>query len=62
MHWRQGEHPIRDTSVRWRIHTDWWTENEIWRDYWEVTTETGLLCVLFHDLLRGTWHLERIYE
>ena len=60
--WEQTEYRIRDMSARWRIHTGWWAGEEVWRDYWQVATDTGLLCVLFHDLLRGTWHLERIYE
>jgi hypothetical protein len=35
---------------------------EVWRDYWEVTTESGYLCVLYCDLLHDTWYLERVYE
>ena len=62
LRWRQDEYRIHDVSARWRIHTGWWTGEEVWRDYWQITTNTGLLCVLFHDLLRQTWHLERIYE
>jgi hypothetical protein len=34
----------------------------VWRDYWEATTDTGLLCVLYHDLRGDAWYLERIYE
>ena len=60
--WGRRSHRIRDASSHWRIHTDWWSEEEVWRDYWEVTTDTTLLCVLYRDLLKGEWHLERIYE
>jgi len=35
---------------------------EIWRDYWKVVTDTGLLCVLYQDLTQGHWYLERIYQ
>jgi hypothetical protein len=44
------------------VHTLWWTEDEVYRDYWEVTTDSGLLCVLYRDLFSDAWHLERIYE
>ena len=60
--WGSGLHHIQDISSHWRIHTGWWSEEEVWRDYWEVTTDTNLLCVLYHDLLKGAWYLERIYE
>jgi len=60
--WNRRRHRVQHVSARWRIHTSWWTGAEVWRDYWEVTTDTGLLCVLFRDLLSGTWFLERVYE
>ena len=60
--WGRRTHQIHDASSHWRIHTDWWSEEEVWRDYWEVTTDTTLLCALYHDLLKGEWYLERIYE
>lgn len=60
--WNRRRHRVLDVSARWRIHTLWWTDAEVWRDYWEVTTDTGLLCMLFHDLRSGAWALERILE
>jgi hypothetical protein len=60
--WGLDEHLIRDLSVHWRVHSQWWTGQPVWRDYWEVTTASGLLCVLYRDLLDGGWYLERIYE
>ena len=62
LRWGWGSHKVEAVSSHWRIHTAWWSEEEIWRDYWEVTTDTNLLCVVYHDLLQGAWHLERIYE
>ena len=44
-----------------RVHTTW-CENEVWRNYWEPTTHTGLLCVVSHDLLTDKSYLERVYD
>jgi hypothetical protein len=60
--WNRRCHAIQGVSARWRIHALWWTDGEVWRDYWEVTTDTGLLCVLFHDGRSEAWFLERVYE
>jgi len=59
---RMTEHVVTHVSVRWRVHTAWWTEHEIWRDYWEVVTSTRLLVVIYEDRIRGGWWLERVYE
>jgi len=61
-YWQWRWHQVDDVLYHWRVHTGWWTDGEIWRDYWEVITETGLLCVLYQDMVERTWYLERIYE
>jgi len=60
--WNHRDHRVERASAHWRVHTLWWTPSGVWRDYWQVTTDTGLLCVLYHDLLGDAWYLERIYE
>lgn len=68
-HWQNRPHRIRQISDHWRVHTSWWPEGppytdigtEVWRDYWEVATDTGLLCVIYQDLRQGSWFLERVY-
>jgi hypothetical protein len=60
--WEARSHHVQETSAHWRVHTSWWTDNELWRDYWEVATDSGLLCILYQDLLAGDWYLERIYQ
>ncbi len=59
--WDQHPHAVARVSRHWRVHLDWWTDKELWRDYWEVATDTGLLCVLYCDLLTEEWFLERVY-
>ena len=46
---------------RWRVDDDWWHE-PLARSYFKVVTRDGLLCTVFLDELRGTWHLERIFD
>jgi hypothetical protein len=60
--WRRQVQLVQVVSRRWRVHTAWWTEQELWRDYWEVATDSGLLCSIYQDLLAQTWWLERVYE
>lgn len=61
LYWMRRYHQVERISRHWRVHLDWWTPSELWRDYWEVATDTGLLCVLYHDLVENGWALERIY-
>jgi hypothetical protein len=59
--WEQHPHAVTQVSRHWRVHLDWWTPAELWRDYWELATDGGLLCVLYCDLLTEEWYLERVY-
>ena len=67
--WEGASHRIRQVCNRWRIHTNWWGHahwwepgEAIWREYLKVTTDTGLLCLLYRDLLKGGWFLARVYD
>ena len=60
--WQSREHAVVRISRHWRVHLDWWTLDELWRDYWELATDSGLLCILYHDLLSDAWYLERVYD
>lgn len=46
---------------RWRVDDGWWRE-PVARTYFKVVTRSGLLCTLFWDEIRGTWHLERLFD
>ena len=46
---------------RWRVDDDWW-RTPLARSYFKLVTRDGLLCTVYLDELRGTWHLERIYD
>jgi hypothetical protein len=61
--WQGVSHRVGEVGIRWRVHTRWWEPDKaIWREYVKVTTDTGLLCALYRDLLKGGWFLARVYD
>ena len=61
--WQGALHSVQETCNRWRIHTRWWEPGQaVWREYVKVTTDTGLLCLLYRDLPAGGWFLARVYD
>jgi hypothetical protein len=61
--WKGASHRISEICNCWRVHTRWWEPDEaIWREYIKVTTDRGLLCLLYRDLLKGGWFLARVYD
>jgi len=61
--WQGEPHRILDVCNRWRIHTRWWEPNQaLWREYLKVVTDTGLLCIIYQDLVSGGWFLARLYD
>ena len=46
---------------RWRVDGEWW-RGRIWRDYFRLTTATGLRVVIYHDLLTDEWCLQRLLD
>ncbi|MCB0209356.1 MAG: hypothetical protein KDJ52_08505 [Anaerolineae bacterium] len=48
-------------AKRWRVDQDWW-RGRIWREYFKLTTKTGLLVIIYRDLLTGEWFLQRLYD
>jgi hypothetical protein len=59
--WQGRVHRIQHIARRWRVDLEWW-RLRIWRDYFRVTTDTGLLVVLYHDLQTGAWYVQRLYD
>ncbi len=43
----------------WLVEDRWWTERPLRRRYWEVVTACGRNLVVFRDLVRGRWYLQR---
>jgi hypothetical protein len=59
--WKGTTHQVIFVAQRWRLDVEWW-RIRLWRDYYKLTTDTGLLVVIYQNLLTDTWYLERIYD
>jgi hypothetical protein len=61
--WAGASHRILEVCNRWQVHTRWWEPGQsLWREYWKVTTHTGLLCLLYRERGSGGWFLARLYD
>ena len=52
---------MQTIAKRWRVDVDWWRVR-VWREYFKLATGTGLLVVIYRDLLSGGWYLQRLYD
>jgi hypothetical protein len=59
--WRATRHPVDQITNRWRVNTEWW-KVQIVREYFQVTTQTGLWVVLFRDCVADEWFMQRLYD
>ena len=46
-------------ALSWLVEDGWWTARPLRRRYWEVVTVEGRDLVVFHDLVRGGWFVQR---
>ena len=56
-----GRRETVEVCNRWRVDDGWWRE-PVARACYKVVTRSGLLCTIFLDEIRGTWHLERLFD
>lgn len=59
--WQGQVHQVQGVARRWRVDQGWWRWR-IWREYFKLITQTGLLVIIYRDLLSGTWYLQRLYD
>ena len=59
--WGERIHNVQWVALHWRIDVEWW-EQRIWRHYYKLVTDTGLLVVVFYDLLTEAWYLQQLYD
>jgi hypothetical protein len=59
--WEGHKHAVVEIIDRWRVDEGWW-HRRIWREYFQLTTRTGLLVLMYHDLRAAEWRLQRLYD
>lgn len=59
--WQGQNHQVVEITRAWRVDIDWW-RGRVWRAYFKLSTDTGLLVVIYRDLLSGAWYLQRLYD
>jgi hypothetical protein len=59
--WHKRQHPVRHIANAWYVDDRWWADH-IQRDYYKLLTTTGLLVVVYHDLIGASWYLQRLYD
>jgi hypothetical protein len=61
--WQERLHQVARVEQCWQVDTDWWTPaGRASRAYFALTTQTGLLCVVYHDRLAAAWCLSCAYD
>lgn len=58
--WQGHSHPVQEVTKCWRVDEEWWQER-IWREYFKLYTTTGLLVIIYQDLINKQWFLLRRY-
>jgi hypothetical protein len=59
--WQGRQHQVLEITKRWRVDVDWW-RGRVWRSYFKCRTNTGLLVILYQDLVNQGWYLQRLYD
>ena len=59
--WQGQTHAVTHITQVWRVDIDWWRER-IWRAFYKLSTDTGLLVIIFQDLLTNQWYFLRLYD
>lgn len=59
--WKGRRHRVVWVAQSWRMDWGWW-RLRLWRDYYKLTTDTGLLVLIYQDLLDDEWYLQQLYD
>lgn len=59
--WRGRKYTVLEAVDRWRADTEWWRARQH-REYYKLVTGDGLLLVIYHDLSREGWYVQRIFD
>jgi hypothetical protein len=59
--WQGATHTVEQITKRWRVDQNWW-KGRVCREYFLLRTASGLLVIVYRDVLRGDWYLQRLYD
>ncbi len=54
-----GRTPVESVREDWVVEDRWWTGEPLRRRYFELVLSDGRNVVVFHDLMRARWYLQR---
>jgi len=60
--WARQRHHIEEIVAQWRVDGEWWREESVSRDFFKLTTDTGLLLVLCYDRRTNKWYVYRWFN
>ncbi len=58
--WNGRMHPVQGVANKWRVDFGW--RVRVWRDYYKLFTTTGLLVIIYHDLITDAWYLQKLFD
>jgi protein ImuB len=53
---------VRVASGPWGLEEEWWSEEPVARDYWDVELASGGLYRIYRDRASGEWYADGIYD
>lgn len=59
--WYARLHRVQWIPRQWRVDMEWWRVR-IWRDYYKLVTDSGLLVIVYHDLVTDDWYLQQLFD
>jgi len=59
--WQGQDHQVAEIAKAWRVDIEWWRKR-IWRAYFKLSTNSGLLVIIYQDLVSNDWYLQRLYD
>lgn len=59
--WNERIHFVQQVANSWRVDVGWW-RLRVWRDYYKLLTTSGLLVIVYHDLLTDAWYLYQLFD
>ena len=60
--WQGQRHGVVELTQQWHVDVGWWRDHA-WRAYYKLSTNTGMLVVVYQELSDGGgWYLQRLYD